>query len=180
MAAVLESLELDRCRDPRLRDVWDKVQAGERLQLDDGTALFETDDLLALGRMANAVKEQQTEDDVYFVVNRQLNPTNKCALSCRFCDYAKKNVDKNSYELTMDEMLAHCGPDVHEVHIVSGLHPKWKYQYYLDIIRAIRAHNANIQIKAWTAVEIDFFARLARMTSTLSSTANSTPRTSAR
>ena len=164
MVAVLEQLQLAECRDERLPDVWQKIQAGERLGFDDGVALFATDDLLTLGRMANAVKERLSGDTVYFVVNRQLNPTNKCALSCKFCDYAKTNVHKDGYELSTEEILAHCGPDVTEVHIVSGLHPKWKYDHYLDMVRAIRAHNPTIQIKAWTAVEIDFFARLARKT----------------
>ncbi len=162
MVAVLDTVELEQCRDARLPAIWAKVQAGERLGREDGVALFETEDLLTLGRMANAVKERLSGDDVYFVVNRQLNPTNKCALSCKFCDYAKTNADKDGYEMTREEILAHCGPDVSEVHIVSGLHPKWKYEQYVDIVRAIRAHNPTIQIKAWTAVEIDFFARLAR------------------
>lgn len=162
MASVLEHIGLTHCRDPRLLEIQAKLDAGERLDAADGCALFDTDDVLTLGRMANVVKERRTGDDVFFVVNRQLNPTNKCALSCTFCDYAKKNKDKDAYELTIEEMLAHCGPDVSEVHIVSGLHPTWKYDHYLEMIRAIRAHNATIQIKAWTAVEIDFFARLAR------------------
>ena len=162
MATVLEDLDLTLCRDPRLQDVWEKVRAGERLGFEDGVTLYATEDVLTLGRMANAVKERLTGNDVCFVVNRQLNPTNLCALSCTFCDYAKKNGQTESYELTMDDVLAHCGPDVVEVHIVSGLHPSWKYDHYLNLVRTIRAHNPNIQIKAWTAVEIDFFARLTR------------------
>jgi aminodeoxyfutalosine synthase len=109
--------------------------------------------------MANWVKEKKTGDRATFVMNRQINPTNVCILSCHFCDYATKENRPNAYIMTTDQILSKLTDELREVHIVSGLYRGWTVEQYFDVIRAIRARFPKIQVKAYTAVEIDFFAR---------------------
>lgn len=151
-------------RDRALVPVWEKVLAGERLDRRDGLALLETLDLPALGRMADYAARRRNGDRVQFVVNRQINPTNLCVLSCAFCDFAAKPGDDHAYEQSLDEVLAQVSDDLSEVHIVGGLHPQWKFDRYLEIVQEIRQRFPTVQIKAWTAVEIDWFARLEKTT----------------
>lgn len=146
-------------KDPIIAPIWKKVRNGERLSMEDGRALFASDDIHGLGAMANWVKEQKTGDRATFVMNRQINPTNICVLSCHFCDYATKEARPNAYIMSKDEILSKLNDELHEVHIVSGLYRGWTFEQYLDVIRAIRQRFPNIQVKAYTAVEIDFFAR---------------------
>jgi aminodeoxyfutalosine synthase len=114
--------------------------------------------------MANWVKEQKTGDRATFVVNRQINPTNICVLSCRFCDYAAKEGKPRAYRLSKEEILGKLNDELHEVHIVSGLYRGWTFDQYLDVVRVIRERFPKIQVKAYTAVEIDFFARREKST----------------
>ena len=97
--------------DRDLIPVWEKVLGDERLSQMDGMRLFETQDFPAVGRMADYVKTQRDGDRVFFVLNRQLNPTNICVLSCSFCDFAKKKGDPDAYEMSMEEILAHVDED---------------------------------------------------------------------
>ncbi len=151
-------------RDRNLVPVWEKVLAGDRLGFDDGIALLQTVDLPALGRMADHAARRRNGDRVQFVVNRQINPTNLCVLSCVFCDFAAKPGDDHAYEQSLEEVLAQVSEDLSEVHIVGGLHPKWPFARYLEIVREIHRQFPKVQIKAWTAVEIDWFARLEKTT----------------
>ena len=146
-------------RDQRLAPIWEKVQIGERLSLQDGVAMFESNDLISLGKMAHAVQRARSGDAVYFVVNRQVNPTNICVLSCKFCDFAVKAKDERAYEMTMEQVLGKLNHELHEVHIVGGLHPDWPWEFYVDMMRQIKTNFPKIDIKAWTAVEIDFFSK---------------------
>ena len=149
-------------RDPRLREIAAKADAGERLGFEDGMACLTTDDLFGLGRIADRVKTRKTGDNVFYVLNRQLNPTNLCVLTCRFCDFAANKGDAHAYEMTMEEILAHGGEDIDEIHIVGGLHPKWKFDDYVEIVRRLHETFPRLPIKAWTAVEIDWFTRIAK------------------
>jgi aminodeoxyfutalosine synthase len=149
--------------DRALAPIWDKVRDGARLGFDDGLAILNSWDLTALGKMADAVKRKTSGDDVYFVMNRQINPTNLCVLDCVFCDFAARPGDAHAYEMTVEEILKKLSPELSEVHIVGGLHPRWKFEQYVGIMEAIREAYPAIQIKAWTAVEIDWFARIARL-----------------
>ena len=150
-------------RDPALAGVWDRILDEERLGLDDGLALLRTPDLAALGRMADHVARARHGDRVFFTLNRQLIPTNICVLDCAFCDFAARpRNDPKAYEMDRDEILAHVDPGITEIHIVGGLHPKWRYEKYVEIVRRIREASPSITIKAWTAVEIDFFAKIGR------------------
>jgi aminodeoxyfutalosine synthase len=144
-------------RDTRLQPIWKKVRTGERLSLDDGKVLFQTNDVLSLGKMAHFVQKNRSGDAIYFVLNQKIEPTNVCVLSCKFCNFAVKQGDPGAYEMTIAEMLAKLTPEIQEVHMTGGLHPDWKWEYYLDMMRQIRTNFPNLDIKAFTAVEIDFF-----------------------
>lgn len=146
-------------KDPNITSLWKKIQDGVRLTFEDGRALFVSDDIHGLGFMANWVKEQKTGNRATFVMNRQINPTNICVLSCHFCDYATKAGRENAYIMSNDEILSKLNDDMREVHIVSGLYRGWTFDQYLDVVRVIKKNFPRIQVKAYTAVEIDFFAR---------------------
>ena len=149
--------------DPALERIWERVLAGERLGREDGLACLETWDLPALGQMANHVARRRHGDRVHFVLNRQLNPTNICVLDCGFCDFAARpRNDPKAYEMSWDEILAHVTDDIREIHIVGGLHHRWPYEKYVEIVRRIREKSPAITIKAWTAVEIDFFVKIGK------------------
>ena len=145
--------------DTSLVSIWEKVLSGARLSLEDGVRLFETDDFPAVGRMADHVKRQRDADRVYFVLNRHLNPTNICVLSCTFCDFAKKKGDPDAYEMSMEEILDHLDEETREVHMVGGHHPDWPFEKYVEIVSTIHKNFPNVQVKAFTAAEIDYFYR---------------------
>lgn len=109
--------------------------------------------------MANEVARAKSGDSVYFVLNRKLEPTNICVLSCKFCDFAVKNDSPEAYEMTLEDMLSKLRPDLHEVHITAGLHPSWPWEFYIDMVRTIKTRFPNVDVKAFTAVEIDYFSK---------------------
>src|SRR5437879_10692803 len=111
-----------RSRDARLTGIWEKVQAGERLSRPDGLVLFETDDLHAVGRMADFAKTRRHGDQVFFVLNRYINPTNVCVLSCSFCDFARKKGEEGAFENSIEDVLEMIKPGTREAHIVGGHH----------------------------------------------------------
>ena len=148
-----------RFLDPRLESIWEKVLDDERLSLDDGVAILETDDFASAGRMADYIKRRWSGDKVYFVLNRHLNPTNICVLSCKFCDYAKKPGGDGAYEMSMEQMLEHLDGDITELHIVGGHHPTWPFEFYVEMIRTLHDARPDVQLKAFTASEIDYFWR---------------------
>jgi len=150
-------------QDQALVPIWEKVRSGVRLGREDGLDILKTWDLTALGKMADHVKRATSGDTVYFVMNRQINPTNLCVLDCTFCDFAAKPGDDHAYEMSMNEILGKLTDELSEVHIVGGLHPKWKFEDYVDIVARIHEAFPTIQIKAWTAVEIEWFARIGRL-----------------
>ena len=145
--------------DRDLIPIWEKVLEGERLSVEDGVRMFESSDFAALGRMANHVKREREGDRVMFVLSRHLNPTNICVLSCSFCDFAKKKGDPDAYEMSMDQMLDHLDEETREVHIVGGHHPDWPFEKYVEIVSTIHKNFPSVQIKAFTASEIDYFHR---------------------
>lgn len=161
-APAVDRLPRLRYSDPALERIAAKLARGERLDRADGLALLTTTDVAALGALADRRKTALWGDQVFFVFNRQINPTNACVLDCKFCDYALRPSDPRHYAMSIDEILAKITPELREVHIVSGLHHRWKFEYYVDIVRQIRLAFPEIQIKAWTAVEIDFFAKISK------------------
>jgi aminodeoxyfutalosine synthase len=146
-------------RDARLHPVWDKVRADERLSREDGQLLFETEDLHGLGRLANFAKARRHGDQVFFVLNRYVNPTNLCVLSCAFCDFARKKGEPGAFENSIEDVLEMIKPGTREAHIVGGHHPDWPFEYFERMIAAIHAARPETQIKAFTAAEIDYFWR---------------------
>jgi aminodeoxyfutalosine synthase len=150
-----------RPRDPAVAAAQRILLDGGRLSQEDGLHLFDAP-VLELGRLADAYARDLHGERVFFTVNRQLNPTNVCVLSCRFCDYAKKPGAPGAYTMTKEQILAHLDPGITELHITGGLHDKWRFEDYLDILRWVKEARPSLQVKAWTAVEIDFFCRLTK------------------
>src|ERR1035437_8675237 len=109
--------------------------------------------------MGDEANRAKTRGSVYFVLKPKLEPTNNLGRSCQFCDFAVRADSPEAYEMTLAEMLSKLRPDLHEVHITAGLHPKWPWEFYLDMVRTIKTQFPNVDVKAFTAVEIDYFAK---------------------
>ncbi len=150
-------------RDKSLIPLWQKIQNGERLSLQDGLALYNTPDLISLGKMAHFVQQQKSGDAIYFVLNQKIEHTNICILSCKFCDFAVKKGDPNAYEMTTEDILNTLTPEIAEVHITGGMPADWPWERYVDIVRSIHEKFPHADVKAYTAVEIDFFHKKFKM-----------------
>jgi len=152
---------------PALQSIADKVRAGERLSVADGVALYQTNDLLALGQLANSVREKLHGKRTYFNVNRHLNPTNICVANCKLCAFGRKPDAPGAYALALEEAFRVAGQNwteaVTEFHIVGGLHPDLPFAYYLDLLRGLKQRFPHVHLKAFTAVEIAYFSRLTRL-----------------
>ncbi len=147
-----------------------KIRKGQRLTKEEGIALFNTEDIYTLGELANEVSRRINSDRAYFIVNQHINPTNICINRCKFCAFSRSKGQEGAYELTIDDIISELRQTqekigyISEVHIVSGLHPEWSFQYYLDMISEIKSKFPSITIKAFTAVEIDYFSRKSGLT----------------
>jgi aminodeoxyfutalosine synthase len=154
--------------DPRLRPILDKVRAGERLSYEDGVALYRTSDILALGYMANLVRERLHGDVTYFNVNRHINPTDVCVASCRLCAFGKKARDPKAYTMSLEEVWHRAGEGwteaITEFHIVGGLHPELSIDWYCEMLRGLKQRFPQVHLKAFTMVEIGYFARRHKLT----------------
>ena len=148
-----------RFADERLEPIWEKVRSETRLSREDALTLYETDDFLSVGRMADHVKSRREGDRVYFVINRHITPTNVCVLSCSFCGFARKPGQAGAYEHSIEDMVAMVKDETREVHIVGGHHPDWPFEYYERMIEAIHQARPDVQIKGFTAAEIDYMWR---------------------
>ncbi|MBW2314448.1 MAG: CofH family radical SAM protein [Deltaproteobacteria bacterium] len=156
-------LEQIRLLDPALEPIRRRLLEGERLDLEDGVACLGTSDLHGLAALAHEMKRARHGEAVSYVLNRQLNPTNLCWLSCSFCDFAAKPGDAHAYELSDEQILEAVAGEIREVHVVGGLHPRWGFERYLDVVRTLKRARPSVQVKAYTAVEIDWFTRKARL-----------------
>ena len=156
--------------DPALEPIAEKVEAGERLSRDEGIALYETDDLIGLGAVAERANASRNGTRVFFSANQHLNPTNVCVLRhvCVFCSFARTPKEDGAYTRSLDEVFAEAetarSHPTTEFHIVGGLHPKLRLSYYVEMIRGLKARHPQVHIKALTAVEIAHLARVERMT----------------
>lgn len=150
--------------DRRMADIADKVERGERLSLEDGVFLYESDDLLTIGQLANKVNLRKNGKKVYFIENMSLYFTNVCEAHCAFCNFRKDEGDEGAYTLTPEQMIAyveqHYHPGVREFHIVGGHNTNVPFQYYVDSIKALKERFPDVTMKAYTAAEIDFFSRI--------------------
>ncbi len=151
-----------------LRKIGEKVFANERLTFDEGVMLFEKASLSYTGALANWVREQKHGNNTYFNRNFHIEPTNVCVFSCKFCAYSKLYAHKEEgWELTIQQMLdivkSYDGKPVTEVHIVGGVHPKMNLEFFVDLLKAIKAHRPELHIKAFTPVELDYMFRKAKV-----------------
>ncbi len=148
----------------RMAEIAEKVEHGERLSLEEGVYLYESDDLLAIGQMANKVNLRKNGKKVYFVDNMSLYFTNVCEEHCAFCHFRRDEGQEGAYTLTPEQMFEyidqHIHPGLREFHITGGHNPNVPFQYYVDSIRALKERYPNVTIKAHTAAEIEFFSRL--------------------
>lgn len=164
--------DLDRLRDPALRPIGEKLNAGERLSLNDGVTLFTSPDLNGVGAMADAANRARHGDRVTFASNQHINPTNICVLrkTCVFCGYARLPKEAGAYRYTLDQVLAESdradGTITREFHIVGGLDMQAGLAYYTEMFRALKARHPQVHIKALTAVEIAHIARIEKMSRT--------------
>lgn len=162
-----ESMEFDSdimlpSLDKKLAPIWEKIQTKVRLGLDDARTLYASPDLLGVGWMAKQAKEARYGKKAFYVLNQKIEPTNICVLSCKFCDFAAKKGRPNAYAMTIPEIVGKCSGDIREIHISGGMHPDWKFEDYLGIVRALRDHYPHVGIKAFTAVEIEWYARTSK------------------
>ncbi|GAC1475565.1 MAG: aminofutalosine synthase MqnE [Isosphaeraceae bacterium] len=150
----------------RMRSIREKVENGERLSFDDGLALEATNDLFALGSMANLVRERYNQNYGYYNVNTHINPTNVCVFTCDFCAFRADLNSERAYVMDQEQILTRAAEadtrGATELHIVGGLHHKLPFDYYVNVVSWIHDAFPRIHIKAYTAVEIEFFAKLER------------------
>jgi aminodeoxyfutalosine synthase len=149
-----------------IRDLYDKVAAGQRLSEADALRLFESKDLNAVGAIADLACQRRVGRRASYIVNRYINYSNYCILSCQFCSFARKKRDADGFQLTVEEIVAKAREALHlgitELHIVGGLHPSLPFSYYTDLLKALRALDARLQLKAFTAIEVLHLAWLAK------------------
>jgi aminodeoxyfutalosine synthase len=152
----------------RMAEIAEKVHNGERLSLEDGLFLYQSDDLLTIGQLANEVNLRKNGKNVYFIENMTLYFTNVCEAHCAFCNYRKDEGQEGAFTLTGEQMIEyvekHITPGVREFHITGGHNPHVPFQYYKDSIRALKDKYPHVTIKAYTAAEIDFFSRISGLT----------------
>ena len=157
---------MTRLIDPALQPIAERVERGERLTRDDGLALFASHDLTGLGALADLANRRANGDRVFFSANQHINPTNVCILrhTCVFCSFARTPKESGAYVRSLDEVFAEAETasdmPTREFHIVGGLHPKLRLEYYLDLFRGLKERHPDVMIKALTAVEIAHLARI--------------------
>jgi aminodeoxyfutalosine synthase len=146
-----------------LRSIAEKVEAGVRISETDALALYRSHDLNALGIMATAVRERKNGNFATYIHNRYINYSNLCILSCQFCAFAARKRDAHAFELSIDEIVATVQDalrlGITEVHMVGGLHPSLKKEWYLSLLQRVRALDPDLVIKAFTAIEIRHLAQ---------------------
>lgn len=142
---------------PELRPIHDKVAAGERISDEDALVLYGSRDLNGIGAIANIVRQRINGDVATFIHNRYINYSNVCLLSCQFCAFGAKKREDHAFELAIPEILTTVkealGHGITEIHMVGGLHPTLKAEWYIELLRSLRALDEHLTIKAFTAVE---------------------------
>src|SRR3972149_3585639 len=153
-----------RLEDSALRLIAEKVMAGERLKFDEGLELYRSNDLLALGFLANHVREKLHGKRTYFNVNRHINPTNVCVASCRLCAFGRKADAPGAYTMAIEEAVETAARGwteaVTEFHIVGGLPPDLPFAYFLDLVRALKKRFPRVHLKAFTMVEVHYLQKI--------------------
>ncbi len=167
MGASIDTL-INFTADISLKNIAEKVKKGERISDDECITLFEKADLPFVGALANFIREKLHGDRTYFNRNFHIEPTNVCVFSCKFCSYSRLYANKEEgWELSIDQMLdivkSYDGKPITEVHIVGGVHPKMNMAYFIELIQKIHAHRPDLHVKGFTAVELDYMFRKAKL-----------------
>ena len=167
MSHILDIL-ISTTTDEGLKKIAEKVKLSQRISDEEGIMLFERADLAFVGTLANFIRERMHGDITYFNRNFHIEPTNVCVFSCKFCSYSMLYANKEEgWELSIDQMVdivkSYDGKPITEVHIVGGVHPKMNMTYFIELIQKIRAHRPDLHIKAFTAVELDYMFRKAKL-----------------
>ncbi|MGH9862643.1 MAG: aminofutalosine synthase MqnE [Candidatus Acidiferrales bacterium] len=153
--------------DKRLEPIVEKVRAGERLSYEDGVALYRSHDLLALGWMGNWMREQKNGNFCYYNINKHINPTNVCVAHCRLCAFGRDPSAPGAYTMAVEEIVRTAATgyseSVTEFHIVGGLHPDLPFDYYLDLLRALKKAFPPVHLKAFTMVEVHYLAKISKL-----------------
>jgi aminodeoxyfutalosine synthase len=157
--------------DPAFKTIASKIDNRQRINPEEGLMLFEKGSLAMLGTMANFIRERAHGHNTYFNRNFHIEPTNVCVFSCKFCSYSKLySKREEGWELSIDQMLdkvkAYDGQPITEVHIVGGVHPKMDIYFFEELIKKIRAYRPDLHIKGFTAVELDYMFRKAKLSRT--------------
>jgi len=149
-----------------LKDLYERVAAGERISEADALRLFECKDLNAVAAIADLARQRKVGNRASFILNRYINYSNYCILSCQFCSFARKKRDADGFQLTIEEIVQKAREalqlGITELHIVGGLHPSLPFAYYLDMLKALRSLDARLQLKCFTAIEILHLSWLAK------------------
>ncbi|MCI4625234.1 MAG: aminofutalosine synthase MqnE [Candidatus Magnetoovum sp. WYHC-5] len=151
-----------------MKAIIDKLNSGHRLEKDDIVYLYGCNDIFSIGQLAESINARLNKNRVYYTVNRHINPTNICVNRCKFCAFSRSENEEGAYELSIEAILRQLsgavGSDSHlpykELHIVGGLHPKWPFEYYLELISTIKKTYPYVYIKAFTAVEVDYMSSI--------------------
>src|SRR4051812_36602634 len=159
---------LQAAPDKQLHAIAEKVKEGKRITDAECLLLFEKGSLGFVGSLANYIREKLHGDKTYFNRNFHIEPTNVCVFSCKFCSYSRLYANRNEgWELSIDQMLdivkSYDEKAITEVHIVGGVHPKMNLSYFIELIQKIHAHRPGLHIKAFTAVELDYMFRKAKV-----------------
>ncbi len=140
-----------------------KVESEEPIDFDDAKAILESNNILEIGEIARYIKFKKDGKKVYFVFNKHINYTNLCVSKCKFCAFYRNGDEPDAYTMEIEQIveeIAKMPNGIREVHIVGGLHPTKPFSYYLDMVRAIKKSFPNVNVKAFTAVEIDYFSKI--------------------
>jgi aminodeoxyfutalosine synthase len=155
-----------RVRDPALEPIVDAVLSGRRIGFEEGMTLYRTRDVPGLLRLADVVRERRCGPKAYFVHSLRLSQTNVCYVGCTFCGFARHMGQDGVWDYDLEDVWAyvdeHYHPDLTEIHIASGHHPKRPWQYYLDLVSGLTERYPGVQVKAWTAAEIHHFTKITR------------------
>ncbi len=153
--------------DQTLKPIADKILAGERLSFDEGVQLYRSPDLLAVGWLANYVREKKHGNITYYNVNRHINPTNVCVAHCKLCAFGRDPNSPGAYTYALDEIYQRADEGVRqgatEFHIVGGLHPDLPFDYFLELLSGLKKRHPHVHLKAFTMVEVHYFARIAKL-----------------
>ncbi|NOQ67175.1 MAG: aminofutalosine synthase MqnE [Desulfobacterales bacterium] len=151
-------------RNAGLGDILEKIRDGERISVEDGIRLFQSPDLLAVGYLANIVRERKNANNAYFIYNQHINYSNICTNLCKFCAFGKDKDSALAYEMTVEDVRQkvreRLSEPITEIHMVGGIHPDLPYSYYTDLLKVIKEERPDVHIQAFTCVEIAHFAEI--------------------